>query len=369
MGDYSGVTIALLVGQSAWLVLYLASVFPILSTAPCLLGYASYISLLFLFTKILPPKKKNENPEKCKRGGLYYVCCLFTWCTVTDLIFYLEVIGMVDGFIGFYLKNGEPYLDSSFGTVALLWDPLGNLIVYLIIIYRIDNNLDCRNAVLYFSGTLITSLFCLLVGGVSGTHGKQLYPSTWLNVPYVVAPIYYLLEFVSKPRQFSKETITKVSTEYKISDILLSLGLFATFVFGIIRGLSAFGSPMYLANVYSKDFEPYLMDPSKFGAVWVIYFMIIGSILQISIVFGLFNPGSSWVLDLSIIYAAITIHGTFIHLIPQFCEGVLPKYHIPPGAQWLVVLGNLFIPIVAVSVVIRCFKEQSYFKSPDHKQE
>ncbi|XP_078487306.1 transmembrane 6 superfamily member 1-like [Ciona intestinalis] len=369
MGDYCGVIIALLVGQSAWLVLYLASVFPILSTAPCVLGYASYISLIFVFSKILPPKKKNGNPEKYKRGGLYYVCCLFTWCTVTDLIFFLEVIGVVDGFIGFYLRNGEPYLDSSFGTIALLWDPLGNLIVYLIIIYRIDNNLDCRNAVLYFSGTLITSLFCLLVGGVSGTHGKQLYPSTWLNVPYVVAPIYYLLEFVSKPRQFSKEIIRKVSTDYRILDILLSLGLFATFVFGILRGLSAFGSPMYLANVYSNDFEPYLMDPSKFGAVWVIYFMIIGSILQISIVFGLFNPGSSWVLDLSIIYAAITIHGTFIHLIPQFCEGVLPKYHIPPDTQWLVVLSNLFIPIVSVSVVIRCFQEQSYFKSLNHKQE
>uniref|UniRef100_H2Z5A0 EXPERA domain-containing protein n=1 Tax=Ciona savignyi TaxID=51511 RepID=H2Z5A0_CIOSA len=276
---------------------------------------------------------------------------------------------VVKGFIGFYLVTGEPYLGTSYGTIALLWDTTGNLAMYLVIIYQIDNKLDHRNSVLYFGGTLVTSLCCLLVGGVTGNHGSNLYESSFLNIPYVIVPTYYLLDAFCQPRKFPKSLPSKETSDYKMLDIVLCVGLLLSCIFGLVRGIAALGSPMPLAAMYRAEYEPYLLDPSKFGVVWILFLMGVGGMLQVSIAFGLWRSGSRWVMDLSIIYAAVVIHGTFTHLIPQFCVGVSPEYHIPPESMLWVVAGNLFVPVVAVAVVMRCFAEPGYFKPSNQKLE
>jgi hypothetical protein len=47
---------------------------------------------------------------------------MFCWSTCVDLFIGLELDGHVKGFMGFYFVEGEPYLNSSHGTMINYWD-------------------------------------------------------------------------------------------------------------------------------------------------------------------------------------------------------------------------------------------------------
>ena len=66
------------------------------------------------------------------------ICCairaVFTLCTfssVVDIIIGLENDGYVSGFMTNYLKNGEPYLATSYGTAINYWDGTVHYALYV----------------------------------------------------------------------------------------------------------------------------------------------------------------------------------------------------------------------------------------------
>jgi hypothetical protein len=66
---------------------------------------------------------------------LFSVWCIFSFTAVVDLFIGLELDGFVKGFMEFYLREGEPYLRSSYGTSINWWDGTGHFLMYLGLIY------------------------------------------------------------------------------------------------------------------------------------------------------------------------------------------------------------------------------------------
>jgi len=64
-------------------------------------------------------------------------------------------------------------------------------------------------------------------------------------------------------------------------NVILLTGLFITTLFGIVRGLAALNSPFPLSMKYAHLYEPYVLEPSKFGSAWILYVMTIGSLFQV----------------------------------------------------------------------------------------
>ena len=56
------------------------------------------------------------------QSSLLSVFATFCWSAFIDLFIGLELDGFVKGFMGFYFVEGEPYLNSSHGTMINYWD-------------------------------------------------------------------------------------------------------------------------------------------------------------------------------------------------------------------------------------------------------
>nr|CAB3266995.1 transmembrane 6 superfamily member 1-like [Phallusia mammillata] len=201
---------------------------------------------------------------------------------------------------------------------------------------------------------MVTSLVTLIVGAMSGSYGDEILPASCLNIPYGVLPIYYLLKFLTQPRHFPENRIYE-KVKPNILDVLLALGLGIGLINNVIRGLGSLDSPFPLAQLYASEYEPYILHPTNFGKVWILFMLFVGRFLKIVLMFGLFQSNASWMLDWSIIYTAISVYGTYVHLIAQFCPGVEKMYQVPDEQTTFVIVVNLFLPVVALAVMLRSF--------------
>jgi hypothetical protein len=71
---------------------------------------------------------------------------LFAFTGMIDLIIALEYHGFISGFMSEYLKMGEPYLHSPWGSAASLFDGIGFYFMYLLLIYQLSNGYDISQA-------------------------------------------------------------------------------------------------------------------------------------------------------------------------------------------------------------------------------
>ena len=204
--DYSGVIKIFLYSLTAWILVKGTQIHPFLMKPLPLFVFGVFTLcshfLLFYFF-ILPPKNKTGENKKYSTKLLYYCCCVFSWSCMIDLIFFLELEGHVKGFMNFYLQNGESYFENSYGSLSLLLDFIYNLPMYLIIAFQIDNNIDCRNSVIFWAATMIVSLGTLQHGAFGGVYGDSIKPCTLMNIPYLILPPYILIDFMNKTRVVS----------------------------------------------------------------------------------------------------------------------------------------------------------------------
>ena len=69
--------------------------------------------------------------------NLCLVFTLGTFSSVLDIIIGLETDGFISGFMTNYLKNGEPYLATPYGSVIAYWDGTVHYALYLFMLTAI----------------------------------------------------------------------------------------------------------------------------------------------------------------------------------------------------------------------------------------
>ena len=97
----------------------------------------------FLLTQHPNQNQHNARPEfapllcMTRHYFLPIVLMLGTFAGLVDLIISLENDGFVKGFMTNYLKDGEPYLQTPYGTVLCYWDGIGHYLMYLLILWAL----------------------------------------------------------------------------------------------------------------------------------------------------------------------------------------------------------------------------------------
>jgi len=172
------------------------------------IGFGLLAGFAIAFVLLLPPSAiKPSNKLIEGRGVLYYTCCLFMWACIADLTIQARHLQLFSDHQNTqYFSHGEPYLETPLGITAQFWNGIVNYCLYLAIIYKIDNSRDPRNFALYWSGGILTSQFVVLVGALTGSYSHLLQASVWMNVVFVVFPLWVMIKFLIKPRSDIKDS-------------------------------------------------------------------------------------------------------------------------------------------------------------------
>ncbi|XP_047113566.1 transmembrane 6 superfamily member 1-like isoform X1 [Schistocerca piceifrons] len=249
----------------------------------------SIVIVMYLITR---SKIKNK---------MYYWFGLFAFTSAVDIFAALEADGIIAGFMAVYLKYGEPYLFSPWGSIAAYWDGTVFLISYLIMAYCASNGISYRNLGIHYSAGIINSMIVLLLGGCLSESGMTW--CTMLNIPYVIVPVVIGVQCLSEKRNW------KSSRTSTLIDKLLALFLFGATLAGLLKGLACLGSQQQLPVWYKSNVEPITMQttPAPFawiqGLIMIFYFVPSFIILAFGLVF---CPNAEWMMDLSLLVAGAT---------------------------------------------------------------
>jgi hypothetical protein len=93
----------------------------------------------FFMQKRRLPVCQCTSLKKCFDFDLETGAVLFAFTCMIDLIIALEYNGFISSFMSEYLKMGEPYLHSPWGSAISLFDGIGFYFMYLAFIFQMSN--------------------------------------------------------------------------------------------------------------------------------------------------------------------------------------------------------------------------------------
>lgn len=206
---------------------------------------------------------------------------------------------------------------------------------------------------LYWSGSIINSLLVLVPGSVVGKFGVK-WPIL-LNLPYLFVPLWIAYRLL-KSRDSSSMKIPKAqnvdpstSIFKRPVDIVFILYFLGAAGVDLFRGFIALGSQGELMQEYLYDHEPYIMSPIAYPKVQMLVFMAYFVPFYCAAIYGLWNPGQSWLADWALLYAGAAAQGQFSHITGSFHPRTEPEFHVPPRAHsqqvfWLLNIGLFIVP-------------------------
>ncbi|GCB77155.1 hypothetical protein scyTo_0015614, partial [Scyliorhinus torazame] len=227
---------------------------------------------------------------------------VFSFTSVIDLVISLEQDGYIKGFMGFYLKEGEPYLRSAYGILICYWDGTVHYALYLMMIAAITLRWSYRTVGLYWLGSVLISLVTLLLGTVVGKFGTEIRPAFLLNIPYVLIPIWA-----------GKK------------------------IYGMPKALPRMMADQMLVNMF------YLVP--FFGLA----------------LYGLIEPGCEWMPDLTVVFAGAIAQAQFSHIGASLHPRTAFTYRVPQDVVSSFLCTNILFALGAQLLAVRCVTCSNFF--------
>nr|XP_046265217.1 transmembrane 6 superfamily member 2 isoform X1 [Scatophagus argus] len=330
---------------------------PILGMGMVVLGF---VFLLLLLTV----------QNKTKVDPLFYVFAEFCFTCVVGLTNALEQDGFISGFMGFYLKMGEPHLSAAYAVMMSYWEGVVHFVLFLAIIHRMFKGKSYRSLGLLWAGSSIAHQIVLIPGVVIGKYGSNIQPAFWRNIPFFLAPFWAASLLFSRPREMPIVTADKISAEQRKSlltrpvDLLLSLLLLAAVAFSVFRGFVVLDCPLDTCFTYTYQYEPYLKDPVGFPRVMMLVYFFYAVPLLTVFIYGLNTPGCSWMLDWTIFFAGAMAQTQWCHIGASLHSRTPFTYRVPADKWWPVITFNVLLAATPTLLALRCHTNPTYFMKP-----
>ncbi|XP_019354526.2 transmembrane 6 superfamily member 2 [Alligator mississippiensis] len=301
---------------------------------------------------------------------LYYVFTMFSFTSVIDLIISLEQDGYIQGYMEFYLTEGEPYLRTAYGIMICYWDGVIHYLLYLAMVAAIDQRKSYRSLGLYWLGSIMMSIIVFLPGNLIGKYSSEIRPAFLLNLPYLLLPIWAGQRLFQQPKPLPCCTADKVAEEQRKGlhqrplDLGLILLLLMAGAFTLFRGLVVLDCPSESCFNYMYQYEPYLRDPVAYPKVqmlvYTFYFLPYFGLC----IYGLVWPGCTWMPDWALVFAGATAQAQFSHVGASLHQRTPYPYRTPEEAWWSVVLANSLYALGPHLLAYRCLRSPGFFQPP-----
>ncbi|XP_067824663.1 transmembrane 6 superfamily member 2-like [Heptranchias perlo] len=325
--------------------------------------FASGVGVLFgllLVLYLLVRGKSHKDP-------LFYAFAVFAFTSVVDLIISLEQDGYIKGFMGFYLKEGEPYLRSAYGILICYWDGTVHYALYLTMMAAITLRWSYRSVGLYWLGSVLMSLVTLLLGTAIGKFGSEIRPAFLLNIPYILIPIWAGKKIYGMPRALPQATADQIAAEQKKwlyrrpLDVCLVVYLIFAVLYTLFRGFVVLECSFDSCDTYVYDQEPYLLDPVVYPKIQMLVNMFYLLPFFGLALYGLIEPGCVWMLDLPVVFAGAIAQAQFSHIGASLHPRTSFTYRVPENSVSSFLYTNVLYAVGAQLLAIRCVKYSNFF--------
>nr|XP_020489647.1 transmembrane 6 superfamily member 2 [Labrus bergylta] len=308
--------------------------------------------------------------HQTKVDPLFYAFAEFSFTCVVGLTNALEQDRFISGFMGFYLKMGEPHLSTAYAVMMSYWEGIFHYLLFLIIIRRMFNGKSYRSLGLLWAGSSIAHQIVLIPGVVIGKYGSNIKPAFWRNIPFFVAPFWAASVLFSRPREMPIIPADKILAEQRKSllrrpvDLLLSLLSLGAMAFTVFRGFVVLDCPLDACFTYIYQYEPYLKDPVGFPRVMMLAYLFYALPLLIAFFYGLRTPGCSWMLDWTIFFAGAIAQTQWCHIGASLHSRTPFTYRVPADKWWPVITLNVLLAAVPILLAVRCHTIPAFFMKP-----
>uniref|UniRef100_A0A3Q3WB07 EXPERA domain-containing protein n=1 Tax=Mola mola TaxID=94237 RepID=A0A3Q3WB07_MOLML len=312
-----------------------------------ILGMGMVVLGLVLLLVLLAVQKKT------KVDPLFYVFAEFSFTCMVGLTNALEQDGFISGFMGFYLKMGEPHLSTAYAVMMSYWEGVFHFILFLTILHLLSQPGAAVGGLLHRPSDR---------SHPGGKYGSNVRPAFWRNVPFFLVPFWAAAMLFSRPRQMPIVTADTISAAQKRSllsrpvDLLLSLLLLGAAAFCVFRGFVVLDCPLDTCFTYIYQYEPYLKDPVGFPRVMMLVHLFYALPLLTVFVYGLIAPGCGWMLDWTIFFAGAMAQVT------KHTPGA--TFFFPVEKWWPVITLNVLLAAVPTLLALRCHTSPAYFMKP-----
>ncbi|XP_029562712.1 transmembrane 6 superfamily member 1 [Salmo trutta] len=310
----------------------------------------------FLITRRNPPK-----------DTLFYVFAEFSFTCVIDLVSAMEHDGFISGFMEFYQKTGEPYLGTAYAIMMCYWDGIVHFIMYLMMIQRLWNSKSYRTLGLFWAGSLFANMSVFVTGIVVGKFGSDIRPAFWLNMPFLMLPIWGAIKLFNQPKNgptlggYRAHYDQSFSLIWRPTDLLLVLLLLGAMTFTLFRGLVALDSPLEACTIYLRQYEPYLKDPVGYPKVMMLHFLFYMLPMLGAFIYGLVVPGCTWMPDWTVFVAGGVAQCQWAHIGASLHPRTVTPFRIPDEAFLAVLAANLLYAVIPSLIAMRCTSNTNFF--------
>jgi len=236
---------------------------------------------------------------------------------------------------------------------------------------------DYRWAGFMWVGSIMNSIIVFLPGSIIGKFGHELKESFFLNVPYALFPLVFAVREFRKPspaKQLDQKGGRKVARKwnlFSIIDFLLIAWLLFAIGLAFFRAFIVQGTPRSYSAWWVKNYEPILLDESKWPTLQVmtyVYFFVPFYICAVNSL--LFPNGKTWFPDWTAIHMGAALQAQFSYIYPAVHQiPIAPSTYpnqtfvpVPKSGETVFWIINLSLVVMPILLFLRvCFVDQSYW--------